>query len=195
MRTSRTATLGILALVFLVLGCSGNATGGDSTVDYLQRLRELEGTGVALEPGSDAERAAIERVKSLLSDFKAPDFEERIPVVYAPDLYFNDTLKTIRTATELQEYLGETAENLERGTVEFLEVIANEGNYYFRWKMDLVFRRYAKGETHTSIGMSHIRFDEEGRVVLHQDYWDAAGGLFEQLPVVGWMIQRVKKRL
>jgi hypothetical protein len=32
-------------------------------------------------------------------------------------------------------------------------------------------------------------------VVLHQDYWDSAAGLFEHVPVVGRLIRTVKSRL
>ena len=44
-------------------------------------------------------------------------------------------------------------------------------------------------------GAWRIRFDAEGKVKLHQDFWDSAGGLFEHTPVLGWMLQRAKKRL
>jgi hypothetical protein len=51
------------------------------------------------------------------------------------------------------------------------------------------------GETVQSIGMSHIRFNSAGQVVLHQDYWDSGSNLFEHIPVVGWLIRRIKARL
>ena len=51
------------------------------------------------------------------------------------------------------------------------------------------------GETVRSIGMSHIRFNSAGLVILHQDYWDSGGNLFEHIPVVGWLIRRIKARL
>ena len=43
--------------------------------------------------------------------------------------------------------------------------------------------------------MSHIRFDREGKVVLHQDYWGSATGSYQHLPVVGRLINWVKSRL
>ena len=73
--------------------------------------------------------------------------------------------------------------------------MAREGNYYFRWQMTIRFKRLARGEEQRSIGMTHVRFDPEGKVVLHQDFWDSAAGLFEHVPVLGWMLRRVKQRL
>jgi hypothetical protein len=46
-----------------------------------------------------------------------------------------------------------------------------------------------------TIGMTHLRFDSEGKVVLHQDFWDSTRGIFEHVPVMGAGIRLVKKRL
>ena len=37
--------------------------------------------------------------------------------------------------------------------------------------------------------------DGDGKIVLHRDYWDAASGLYEYLPVVGGLIRWIKGRL
>ena len=57
------------------------------------------------------------------------------------------------------------------------------------------FKRLAGGEDTRSVGMTHVRFDSAGKVVLHQDFWDSTGGFFEHVPVLGWMLRRVKNRL
>jgi len=164
-------------------------------MEYLTTAQSLEEAGVPLGEGTEEERLAIERFQNLLGDFKVPDFGDRIPEVYAEDVFFNDTIKTVHGATDLQEYLTETAEAIDKGTVEFLDLVADNGNYYFRWQMTIRFKRFARGEDKRSLGMSHVRFDSSGKVALHQDFWDSAGGLFEHVPALGWMLRRVKKRL
>jgi O-antigen ligase len=32
-------------------------------------------------------------------------------------------------------------------------------------------------------------------VALHQDFWDAAGALFEHVPILGFGIRKLKQRL
>ena len=164
-------------------------------MEYLNTLQSLEEAGPPLAAGSDEERQAIERFQSLLSDFKAPDFVQRIPEVYAEGVFFNDTLKTLRAAEEVQEYFQATTEAIDKGTVEFLDLVADNGNYYFRWSMTIRFKRLARGEDKHSVGMSHVRFDSAGKVVLHQDFWDSVGGLFEHVPTLGWVLRRAKKKL
>lgn len=164
-------------------------------MSYLEVVRRLEAEGAPLRVGSEEERRAVERFEGLLSDFKAPDFASRIRQVYAEDLYFDDTLRTVRRLDELEAYLTGSADAVEVGRVAFLDRAVANGSYYFRWEMTLQFKKLRRGKLTRSLGMSHVRFDAEGRVVLHQDYWDSASGLFEHVPVMGGLIRAVKKRL
>ena len=198
-RSLRKTAAGLLSAAFLTAfaACATAPRGAseDSRMEYLETLSKLEAAGAALEPDSEEERRAVERFERLLSDFKAPDFRDRIGEVYAADVFFNDTLKTLRGVDEVEEHLAATADALEKGTVEFVDLVAEDGNYYFRWVMTVSFKRLARGEEKRSIGMTHVRFDREGKVVLHQDFWDSAGGLYEHVPVLGWMLRRAKNRL
>ena len=164
-------------------------------MEYLETQRSIESEGTPFAAGSEEERRSVERFQKLLSDFKAPDFEEQIREVYAEDAFFNDTLKTVRGVDAIEEYLVATAEAVERGTVEFLDVVGGNGNYYFRWSMTIRFKQIARGEDKRSVGMTHVRFDSEGKVLLHQDFWDSTGGLFEHVPMLGWILRRAKERL
>ena len=42
--------------------------------------------------------------------------------------------------------------------------------------MDIKFRNLNNGAWTRSEGMSQIRFNREGKVLIHRDFWDAAGG-------------------
>ena len=44
-------------------------------------------------------------------------------------------------------------------------------------------------------GTSLVRFAADGRVLSHRDYWDAAGELYEQLPVIGSLMRWLKRRM
>jgi ketosteroid isomerase-like protein len=44
-------------------------------------------------------------------------------------------------------------------------------------------------------GCSHLHFDAQGRASLHRDYWDAAGELYEQLPLLGVLMRALRRKL
>ncbi|MGJ3258464.1 MAG: nuclear transport factor 2 family protein [Rhodospirillales bacterium] len=44
-------------------------------------------------------------------------------------------------------------------------------------------------------GASRLRFNDDGLLTEHIDHWDAAAGLYEKMPGIGWFIRRLRKRL
>ena len=44
-------------------------------------------------------------------------------------------------------------------------------------------------------GVAIVTLASDGRVREHLDYWDAAGGLYEQLPVLGGLMRWLRRRL
>jgi steroid delta-isomerase len=44
-------------------------------------------------------------------------------------------------------------------------------------------------------GASHLRFDADGKVAWHRDYWDAAEELYARLPGIGWLMRALRRRL
>jgi len=45
------------------------------------------------------------------------------------------------------------------------------------------------------IYVTHLRFDDAGRVTHHRDLFDAAEGFYETLPVIGAMLRAIKRRI
>lgn len=44
-------------------------------------------------------------------------------------------------------------------------------------------------------GTSVVTFAADGRVSEHIDHWDAARDFYERLPVIGWLLARIRRRL
>jgi limonene-1,2-epoxide hydrolase len=162
--------------------------------DYQEALTKVE-KKPGISPGSPEEKAAIERFKNFFADLSEENIRAKIHDVYAEDVYFNDTLKEIRGIEALEPYLIESANAVESCTVDIGDVAVNEGNYYLRWTMDIRFKSIKKGQLTQSIGISHIRFNTEGKICLHQDFWDSTSGFFQHVPFLGYLIRKIKARL
>lgn len=182
------------AVLVLALGCGGTKVSGPSAV-YHKMYEDTKPAPSVIKPGSAEEKAAIERFTQFFGNLAEANIRENLRKTYAEKLYFNDTLKEFTDAAALEHYLLETAASVESCSAKILDVVSKDGEYYFRWEMAIVFKKFRKGEVQTSLGMTHIRFDKDGRIVFHQDYWDAAANLFEKVPVLGWGIRKIKKRL
>jgi hypothetical protein len=164
------------------------------TLTRLDRARQRHPDAPA--PGSALEAEALSRFRGFFSHL-APDRVDALARdTYAEDVYFNDGLKAIDGLDALLPYLRESAEATDDCRVEILDVArSGSGEYYVRWSMMIRFKRFKRGEATWSVGTSHLRFDDRGRVVYHQDYWNAAEGLFEHVPLLGHAIRAIRRRL
>ena len=134
-------------------------------------------------------------MRAVYSDLKHPDLEDRIRDAYADQMYFNDTFHTFNTQDQLVEYLMQTADRVNSTTTEFEEVGFSGSSYFLRWKMHIEVEISGETIVTNSIGVSQLRFDDEGKVVFHQDFWDNTEGFFRHLPVVGYVLDKTFQRL
>lgn len=43
--------------------------------------------------------------------------------------------------------------------------------------------------------MTHLRFDAAGRIIVHQDFWDSAEGLYRHFPLIGWLLRQIDRHM
>lgn len=168
-------TVAVAAAV--LAGCAFRPQAAPYAMEYRQALQAFAGTP------QDAQTVA-RRFVSAYADLDAVDLAERIEALYAERIYFNDTLVTIRDRSKLLDYLHRTAGKVQVMEVEILGAIADGNDVYLRWFMHLEFKAGWRDAASDTVGMTHLRLDESGRIVLHQDFWDNAEGIFRQVPVV-----------
>lgn len=65
--------------------------------------------------------------------------------------------------------------------------------WYLRWRFE--GERHQGGQIFEFDGMSEIYLDEEGRVRLYRDHWDAAGGFYEKLPILGAILGWLRRKI
>jgi hypothetical protein len=181
--------------LFIGLGCSGVPRVTDSAATLRAIRAEMEARPT-VAVGSPAERQGIERLKLFLSRIDAESVRNNTLSVYAPDAYLNDTLVSRRGSSNIQSYFLATVEAAESITANIEDVTRSaDGFYYVRWTMDVRMKKVAAGETIRTLGITLVRFDDQGRVLIHQDYWDSAAGLWDHVLGLGRGIRWIKGRL
>jgi len=178
-------SIALAVLVGVLVGCS-SAPPPDYPDAY---HRALLTTTPAPVPADAADRFA-----ALYERVDQPGYEERTRAFYAPQLYFNDTLTTLHSADQLVAHLGGMHDGGTRIDVEIEEALTNGRDLYLRWSMNAAFSVLGRPRTSSTIGFSHLRFDADGRVILQQDFWDPVQGLYRHVPVLGGLIDSVRRR-
>lgn len=139
---------------------------------------------------------ALQRFSAFFGPLTEQSVRHGTAQTYAPALWFNDTLKTVTEARQLEHYMAETARNVEhcRAVIDTWS-LTREGDVLVRWHMVIRFKRFARGRDTESMGISLLRLDREGRIAFQQDFWNAADGLFQHVPLLGWAIRAIKRRV
>ena len=182
----------LLLLLFPVLTLRAAPTDPVASFqDALVSTAKIEGPA----RGSCTEQAGIRRFENFLAHLDEKTAREQTEQVYAPGAYLNDTLKTIHGAPAIRDYFIKTAKGLDSMSVIFDDVAVSGRNYYLRWTMDTRMKNLAHGKTVRTIGITMVRFDSEGRVILHQDFWDSAQGVWEHVPVMGGVIRWIRTKI
>lgn len=173
---------GVLFVPMLLAGCSSTPLGPYGYTDnYLERLDNAAGSAVLPDDAT----------LSRFIDFYSPLDQERIASsmdqIYAKDLYFNDTLVTLRDRNVLQKHLLATAERLSHMSLQPVNVIRDDNQIYLVWVMEARFSLLGRERLSRTIGISQLRFNLNGQVFFHQDFWDSSQGLDQHLPLLGPM--------
>lgn len=163
---------------------------------YQQALRSSDpADNTPPTPESEAETAMIERVKHLFSNYTRENLEAMVTEVYAEEVYFRDAFKQFSRAEDIREYMLAGLAPLDQSEFVFNRVARSGSDYYFDWTMRLDFKKTPPDTWEESIGVSHMRFNSEGKVIFHQDYWDPTDIVYRRIPIARQLIAFVKKRL
>jgi hypothetical protein len=162
---------------------------------YERALDVTAAAAVDMEASSAREQAALSRLKAYFAEMTGASVRDHTQTVYAPTAYLNDNLVFVEGAPNIEGYFLHSTGDTDTVSVEFLDVAKSGPDYFIRWRMTIKNQRLKKGQPLMSYGMTHFRFDDQGRVLMHKDFWDAATGLYEHLPVVGGMLRFVRGRL
>jgi len=145
-------------------------------------------------PSSDGQRAAdpLEHYIAFFEGMTTADID-RVPDVYAPDARFKDPFSDFRGHDRLQRMFTAMLRDV-RDYALVVDARCLDGRTgWLRWTMSGYVSALGKDKWIVT-GTSVIVFDADGRVTEHVDYWDAASQMYERLPVLGWILGKIRGR-
>lgn len=134
----------------------------------------------------------IERLKAFYKDFSVDDLDD-LGSIYTQDVQFIDPVHEINGLLGLKRYFRNQASNLASCQFHYLSEMVGESQAFIRWEMEFSHPKINGGKTMRLPGMSEVHFSH--RVFYQQDSYDLGAMVYEQLPVLGWIVRKVKKRL
>jgi len=116
-----------------------------------------------------------------------------IEALYRPDVVFKDPFNTIHGLDNLKQYFFEMYQNVRQCSFQFSNTIVQGQNATLFWTMSLYHKRINSGNRIDVPGASHIQFSD--KISLHHDYFDAGALIYENLPIIGYLIKQIKAQV
>ena len=189
----KTIMASALTGLMILTGCSSKSK--DRSPDWNRNTSAVEKTASTepMVPGSETEKMALKRFNDFYEEYSTDAIRKGVRELYADNAWFGDPFHIVEGIDDIEHYFIVMAEPVVNCTFTVDSVHRSGIDYFARWTMELESKA-AKGELIKTIGMSHVRFNKQGKVIFQQDYWDS-GAMLDRLPFVGYWTRLVKDRI
>ncbi len=123
-----------------------------------------------------------------------PDSVAQLHSSYDAQARFKDPFNEVQGLPEIERIFRHMYVALDQPHFVITGQLVDGAQAFLTWEFRFRFKRFDTTALQTVRGGSHVVFNEQGRVTLHRDYWDAAEELYEKLPLVGGVMRWLKKR-
>lgn len=138
-----------------------------------------------------ADIARVIRVFESLTERSVAD----LGTLYALDARFVDPFNAVRGIDAIVQVFQHMYATLNNPRFVVTGSVAQGDQCFLLWDFQFRFRSFRNSVDQCIAGTSHLRFDAEGRITQHHDYWDAAHGLYQQMPLLGGLMRWLRRRV
>lgn len=171
----------IIASVITILCLSGCKSIPTYSADYSAARNNIKGVMLndahALEVGT--------RFTSTFNSLGTAEFLDKAQILYAEQLYINDTLSQFSSRQNLLEHFKGMNKRVSNVNVKLLSTSYSQDSTFVHWHMAYDLKIFGRNKKMASHGISEIKVNGNNQIIFQQDFWDPADGLYRSLPYVG----------
>ena len=123
----------------------------------------------------------------------SPESVARFPEFYSADAYFKDPFNEVRGLASIQRIFSHMFTQVGEPRFVVTESIVADNGVMLVWEFNFQLKLWGKSQTQVMRGVSHLRFDADGKVNFHRDYWDTGEELYMKLPAIGSLMRGLRR--
>ncbi len=120
----------------------------------------------------------------------SPQTLQRIGELYHPQASFKDPFNEVRGVPAIRAIFEHMFATTQAPRFIIRESLGAGACGFVTW--DFTFG--IGGRSYTVHGATRLRFDADGRVTEHRDYWDPAEELWQKMPLIGGAVAWLRRR-
>lgn len=118
-----------------------------------------------------------------------------LAALYHPDVVFCDPVHQISGLPALRDYFAHAYARLTESHFHVQSMAASSQTGFVSWQMRIRHPAIAQGNEILVDGCSELRWQEDGFIIAHRDYYDLTQMVYQHLPVIGWLTSKVKQQM
>jgi len=118
---------------------------------------------------------------------------EVFSAVYDDAVVFKDPFNEVNGISEVHGIFEHMYSVLDHPRFIITEYIDNQNVAYVKW--DFIFTFKGEKQETSFEGVSRLEMNNNGKIISHVDFWDAAENIYEKMPLLGSLLRFVKKKI
>lgn len=136
----------------------------------------------------------VEHFLSNMNRLNSANINSVLDEVYAEHVTFIDPVKQIDGRDKLSHYFTELYRGVERCQFTLKHSVCQDQHYVMEWQMTLRHKQLAKHRDIVVDGISVLHYAAD-RVTYQRDYYDLGAMIYEQVPLLGGLIKKIRHGL
>ena len=125
----------------------------------------------------------------------SPESVSRIGDLYAADAHFKDPFNDVQGVPAIERIFRHMFTQVDAPRFVVTERIVQYDSAMLAWRFEFGVKVGQAVRPQVVHGVTHFKFNAQGKVSLHRDYWDTGEELYMKLPVLGWVLRALRRRL
>ena len=121
----------------------------------------------------------------------SPETLERVGEIYAQEAEFIDPFNQLAGLASVRAVYQHMFDTLEHPRFVILTKVVDERQAFMTWN----FLFECRGQVQQISGCTQFKLNDQGLIVLHRDYWDAAQQVYEKIPLLGSVLRMIRRKL
>ena len=135
-----------------------------------------------------------EQIKKYFNELRADNLDI-LNGFYSEHAQFVDPVGSHKGLSSIKGYYGNVYKNVQNIEFRFHKILEDGNDCVAVWTMHLTAKGLNKGKPTTLDGTSEFKFDQNGLVEYHRDYFDMNEFIYQYIPVLSFLTKKVNSAL
>jgi hypothetical protein len=115
----------------------------------------------------------------------------QLPELYHVQAYFKDPFNEVRGVAAIEHIFLHMFSQVKNPRFKIISGVAQQQDAWLEWN----FLFELNQQSWVVRGATKLVFDAQGKITIHRDFWDTGEELYSKLPLIGWLMRLLRKKL